>query len=811
MINYATTTNIPYVATSHTLTITNGDPDHTYAWGIGALTKGTGAYTNSSTITISTTSGLPDAGGSSNYEVLVKRGNTSGGSNSYVSITTSLTANRYPQTPSGLTTFTDAGTEAASGTFTIAVGALSGASSTTITLSSNYTQNAVANGSAIANVARAGDIVYARNTGANNLIASAAVSTPATYLLPNTPSLPNVSNAYNTGSHTINITSMPTTVYYEVRTGSYTGTQRGASTTGGGGSPKNITVTQINTGGDTVTYYVRGYRLVSAGGDAQWDNLGTYTVTEAAADVTPSTFTFAPVAAVLSAQQTSNLITVGGLSSGISVNVSVSGGTYSKNGTGYANTNTTAVNGDTFRLQHMSSGTNNTDVDTTLIIGGVSGTFTSTTAAITAPTISYVQHNNSAAANVTAAVNLLTNGSGGTLKYAQTTSNSVPSSGWQTSSSFSHPRGTTRYYFASQDEDTSGAYNYDTLAVGYLTGDVDTSPQNVSIAFNITNASVVLNNATSGETYAVRDVNGASNFATATASGTSVTVGPFTNSLPSGAGSTTYEIFVQRPTSTGGNGSTFTDTDDQFVVTRSAAITAPTAFTIPDRTGDPSSVLDSFTIITGINSAATISVASTTATWAVSSSQTLPASSAFGTSANSITNNQYLHVRQTTSSSYSTTLSTVFTVGGITDTFSVSTNAQPGSEAGTAGYGFKQYDSNGHLIVDSTSSVKTFITYYQGLTITLYPASLGNTATYPNTFDVTVPGLTSQEDFLHNYVVTRTDGGSFSIFGNATHGSAYYAANTIRFTWAGTCSGSSCSAFDVHASTFDISIIGKTL
>ena len=76
---------------------------------------------------------------------------------------------------------------------------------------------------------------------------------------------------------------------------------------------------------------------------------------------------------------------------------------------------------------------------------------------------------------------------------------------------------------------------------------------------------------------------------------------------------------------------------------------------------------------------------------------------------------------------------------------------------------------------------------------------------------MTVPGLTSQEDFLHNYVVTRTDGGSFSIFGNATHGSVYYAANTIRFTWAGTCSGSSCSAFDVHASTFDISIIGKTL
>ena len=387
--SYSTPATISYTATSHVLTITGADSDHTYGWGIGAVGKGNATYTNSSTITISSSSPLPEPGEQEDYVVSVRRGTASGGQNNLVSQTTPVNVKRYPQAPSGLTTFTDGGAEAASGTFTIAVGNLDGATataptlSTSITLSPNYTTNAVANGSDIASVVRAGDIVYARNTGSNGLTASAAIPTPATYLLPNTPSLPNVSNAYNTANHSVDITSMPTTVYYEVRTESYTGTLRGASTTGGGGSSKSINVTQINTGGDTVTYYVRGYRLETAGGDEHWDNLGTYTVTEAG-NTAASAFTFNPNSPVgLGLSQISNLITIAGLSTGTSANFSITGGTYSKNGAPDANTNGTAVNGDTFKVKHTSSSSYSTSVTTTLTVGGTSGSFVSTTVAPT--------------------------------------------------------------------------------------------------------------------------------------------------------------------------------------------------------------------------------------------------------------------------------------------------------------------------------------------------------------------------------------------------------------------------------------------
>ena len=64
-------------------------------------------------------------------------------------------------------------------------------------------------------------------------------------------------------------------------------------------------------------------------------------------------------------------------------------------------------------------------------------------------------------------------GSGGTLQFAQTSSNSAPSSGWQTGNSidFSHPRGTTRYYWARRgpiNVSTSTAHT-----VGYKSGIID--------------------------------------------------------------------------------------------------------------------------------------------------------------------------------------------------------------------------------------------------------------------------------------------------------------------------------------------------
>ena len=96
---------------------------------------------------------------------------------------------------------------------------------------------------------------------------------------------------------------------------------------------------------------------------------------------TPTQFTFTDVpSAALTTAQISNLITIGGMSSGVTATVTVSGGTYSKNGAAYTSASGTAVNGDTFRVQHTSSASYLTAVNTTLTVNGVSDTFTSTTA-----------------------------------------------------------------------------------------------------------------------------------------------------------------------------------------------------------------------------------------------------------------------------------------------------------------------------------------------------------------------------------------------------------------------------------------------
>jgi hypothetical protein len=107
-----------------------------------------------------------------------------------------------------------------------------------------------------------------------------------------------------------------------------------------------------------------------------------------ASDTTPDAFTFTDVtSAPLSTTETSNTITIAGLGSGVSVAVTVTGGTYSKNGGSYVSSAGTAQNGDTFAVRHTSSSSNSTATNTVLTVGGVSDTFTSTTIASSAAII----------------------------------------------------------------------------------------------------------------------------------------------------------------------------------------------------------------------------------------------------------------------------------------------------------------------------------------------------------------------------------------------------------------------------------------
>ncbi len=95
-------------------------------------------------------------------------------------------------------------------------------------------------------------------------------------------------------------------------------------------------------------------------------------------DTTPDQFRFDDQNNVaISTAITSNTIIVSGINA--AANISVTGGTYSINGGAFTAIAGTVNNGDTVAVRHTSAATKRTDTDTTLTIGGISDTFTSTT------------------------------------------------------------------------------------------------------------------------------------------------------------------------------------------------------------------------------------------------------------------------------------------------------------------------------------------------------------------------------------------------------------------------------------------------
>lgn len=99
-------------------------------------------------------------------------------------------------------------------------------------------------------------------------------------------------------------------------------------------------------------------------------------------DITPAAFGFTSQSGVpLNTLITSDSITVSGLDAAATAPISVSADSaYAINGGTFGTAAGTVVNGDTVAVQHTSSITAGTATVTTLNIGGVNGTFTSTTA-----------------------------------------------------------------------------------------------------------------------------------------------------------------------------------------------------------------------------------------------------------------------------------------------------------------------------------------------------------------------------------------------------------------------------------------------
>lgn len=98
------------------------------------------------------------------------------------------------------------------------------------------------------------------------------------------------------------------------------------------------------------------------------------------ADTTPDQFSFSDQSGVAqSSTITSAAIVVAGINA--AADITVAGGTYSINGGAFTASAGTVVNGDSVRARHTSSASYLTATNTTVTIGGVADTFTSTTLA----------------------------------------------------------------------------------------------------------------------------------------------------------------------------------------------------------------------------------------------------------------------------------------------------------------------------------------------------------------------------------------------------------------------------------------------
>ena len=212
-------------------------------------------------------------------------------------------------------------------------------------------------------------------------------------------------------------------------------------------------------------------------------------------------------------------------------------------------------------------------------------TVTITRQGVTAPTINSITNNNAAAANVTATVNA-SGGTGGTITYNQTTTATLPSTGWTLSNTFSHPRGTTRYYWASRNQGTSG-YVSTAHAIGYIAPDTTTSisPTSLTISNAASSGTFTVSGLTVGEDVRLFNVGESDTSGQVNGvSSSSVSIVVSSDLPAAGSSPNTLRVDTRRPTNIGGSGS-FVSTGTTATITREGTPNAPTDLTFT--TSDP--------------------------------------------------------------------------------------------------------------------------------------------------------------------------------------------------------------------------------
>ena len=379
--------------------------------------------------------------------------------------------------------------------------------------------------------------------------------------------------------------------------------------------------------------------------------------------------------------------------------------------------------------------------------GGSGGT---TTSAPADPTVTF----NSRTSTVDNLTVTSTAGTGNTatIQFIATTAvNPVPNiaaSGWQTSSSFTQPRGTTRWYWAKQ-----GTFVSDVNAQGgYVSPAYDNTPTAFDLGGPQTNAALNTYFQSSEITVAGLDN---SDFALVSVTGAQLSKnqGAYTTNGTTAVNGDDFRIRVlsssSNGTSTSGTLTIGTVSDTYQVSTGQDTTVDAYDFTNQNSLNLSTLVYSNTETITGISTGVSVSISGNSAEFSINGGS-------YGTSG-TITNNQTLRLRMNTSGSFSTNTSTTVNVGGVTDTWTITTRGQtpvttPGSITATQttnttataqtvdATAAHQFLGSGTLQVSNNNSTYsangTDFSQNRNTTVTYYARSLGGDGNTSSTINV---------------------------------------------------------------------------
>lgn len=422
----------------------------------------------------------------------------------------------------------------------------------------------------------------------------------------------------------------------------------------------------------------------------------TFTTTTAAADSTPNAFSLGDKSsAELSTSYSSSSPTISGINT--SATVTVSGGEWRKNAGAWGSASGSVVNGDTVQVRGTSSGSYSTAVNVTLTVGGVSDTYTITTrAADVTPnaftftdqsgvgTITLITSNSVTMAGMDAGQNasitfpVKTNGtivSPATNAYEV----NINGGGWQNATGTLNIQNGQTLQLRMGSNGSSGVAATLQVSIG---GTADswvvttTTGDSTPDTFTFTDTGAAQSSVTVSNEVTITgiDTSAAVSFST---SGGSAHEYSKNGGAWTAVGATTavngdiFRVRLTAPATVGATGAitmTVGGVADTFTVTAQAPDSTPDAFFFEDQSGvDVNTITTSANIVVaGINTSAAISI--TGGEYAINGG-------AWTSGTGSVVNGDSVQVRLTSAPTLSTTISAILTIGGVSDTFSVTTRS----------------------------------------------------------------------------------------------------------------------------------------